>query len=361
MPERRSSSGSRNGDKKQGKPAAGNGSRSSRRSRSGGLTLQDIARLAGVSPITVSRVLNQPDLVTPETIANVREVIDRTGYVPNLLAGGLASQRSGLIAAMVPSLYNMMFVQVVEKLNEVFNDAGYRLLLGLTGYPQRESDLITTFLSRRPEAMILTGVSHTPETRQRLLAARIPIVEIWDYTPTPTDMLVGFSHEEVGRAVARLFHKKGYRNIYMVVARDRRAIVRGRSFKKELASLGIHNVRVQMSASPGTLVRGRDAMARILERHPETDAIFCSSDSLAHGVLTEAQSRGMRVPQDVAILGFGDLAFTASTYPALSTVGVQHDAIGRLSAEMILARLNDKPVPEKIVDVGFELIEREST
>lgn len=357
MPEKRSPSSPRKGT---GKTQVKTGLRQPRRG-GGGLTLQDIARLAGVAPITVSRVLNQPGLVTAETIATVRKVIDQTGYVPNLLAGGLASRRSGLIAAMVPSLRNMMFVQVVEKLNEVFNDANYRLLLGLTGYPQREDELIATFLSRRPEAVILSGVNHKPETRQRLLAAKIPVVEIWDYTPTPIDMLVGFSHEKVGRAIARLFHKKGYRNIYMVVARDQRAITRGRAFKKELAKLGIDNVRTQMSKSPGTFVLGREAMGRILERHPKTDAVFCSSDSLAHGVLTEALSRGMRVPEDVAILGFGDLAFSSATYPAISTVGVKHDLIGKLAAEMILARLNDQPVPEKVVDVGFELIEREST
>ncbi len=361
MSDSQSPVGPRNGGKKQGKQRAGEAPRVSRRRASDGLTLRDIARLADVAPITVSRVLNQPDLVTPETIAAVRKVIDQTGYVPNLLAGGLASRRSGLIAAMVPSLRNMMFVQVVEKLNEVFNEAGYRLLLGLTGYPQREDELMATFLSRRPEAVILTGVSHTPETRQRLLAAKIPIVEIWDYTRTPLDMLVGFSHEKVGRDIARLFHRKGYRNIYMVIGRDRRAIARGRAFTKELARLGVSNVRAQMSASPGTPARGREAMARIIERNPETDAIFCSSDSLAYGMLAEANARGLRVPHDVAILGFGDLAYSSASYPPLSTVGIQHDTIGKLSAEMILARLNNKPVHDKVVDMGFEIIEREST
>lgn len=361
MTEKRSSSRTRNGSGKQEKPKAKNGVRSSRRGATTGLTLQDVARLAGVAPITVSRVLNQPNLVAPETVEIVQKVIDQTGYVPNLLAGGLASRKSGLIATMVPSLYNMMFVQVVEKLNELFNDAGYRLLLGLTGYPQRESELIRTFLSRRPEAMILTGTLHAPETRQLLYAAKIPIVEIWDYTPTPIDMLVGFSHDEIGRTIARFFHKKGYKRIYMVVARDRRAVMRCRALKKELARLGVTDVHTQMTRSPGTFSRGREALARILDRDPKVDAVFCSSDSLAHGVLTEAQARNLRCPQDIAILGFGDLAFSAATYPALSTIAVEHDTIGRHSAEIILARLAGKPVPEKIVDVGFKIIERGST
>lgn len=334
--------------------------RSSRRSTDS-LTLQDIAKLAGVAPITVSRVLNRPDLVTPETIKSVQKVIDRTGYVPNLLAGGLASRRSGLIAAMVPSLRNMMFVQVVERLNDIFNAAGYKLLLGLTGYPQRENELMATFLSRRPEAVLLTGVNHSPETRQRLLAAKIPVVEIWDYTPTPIDMLVGFSHEKIGRAVARLFHKKGFRSVCMVMAKDRRALLRFRAFKKELEHLGVHDVVTQMTRTPGTFRLGREALARILDRGQLPDAIFCSSDSLAHGVMTEAQSRGMKIPDDLAVIGFGDLDFSGSTFPALSTVSIKHREIGSLAAEAILARLNNQPIPERVIDIGFEIIERGST
>ena len=181
------------------------------------VTLADVARLAGVSPITVSRALHRPELVTPETRELVQVIVERTGYSPNMLAGGLASKRSRLVAAIVPSITNGIFVEAVEALTDRLWTAGYQVLLGLSGYPaEREEALLTAVLSRRPDAIYLTGINHSKASRQRLLAAAIPVVETWDLTPTPVDMVVGFSHEKVGQEVARHLHGKGYRRIGMV-------------------------------------------------------------------------------------------------------------------------------------------------
>ena len=295
----------------------------------GNVTLADVAKLAGVSAITVSRVVNRPDMVTAETFAQVQQVIDRTGYVPNLLAGGLASKRTRLVAAIVPSITNVVFVETIQALTDRLWEAGYQVLLGLSGYPsQREDALLSAILSRRPDAIYLTGINHSPEARQRLLTAKVPIVETWDMTPTPMDMLVGFSHEQVGEAVARHLLAKGHRTFGMVWADDTRALARRRGFVEEVERHGCSSVEVVTVAAPSTLALGRQGLALLIDRGVTPTAVFCSSDVLAHGVMEEARSREIAIPSDLAVIGFGDLEFARHTYPPMSTVRVDRATIG---------------------------------
>jgi LacI family gluconate utilization system Gnt-I transcriptional repressor len=326
------------------------------------VTLTDVAKLAGVSPITVSRVLNRPELVTPDTLKLVQEVIARTGYVPNLLAGGLASRRSRLIAAIVPTIANSIFAEAVEALTDRLGEAGYQVLLGLSGYPAaREDDLLDAILSRRPDGIFLTGIRHSAATRQRLLAAKIPVVETWDFTPTPIDMLVGFSHDKVGQTVATYLLGKGYRRFGYVGADDDRAVVRRHGFLSTLAEHGLTDVATSTVPAPGTVRLGREGLARLLDEGCRPEVVFCSSDVLAQGAFAELQSRSLSIPGDVALMGFGDLDFAAYTFPALSTVRIDRRAVGRLAAEAMLARIDGQSVMDKVIDVGFQVIERAST
>jgi LacI family transcriptional regulator, gluconate utilization system Gnt-I transcriptional repressor len=328
----------------------------------GSVTLADVARLAGVSPITVSRVLNRPELVTAETIAHVKQAIDRTGYVPNLLAGALVSKRTKLVAAIVPSITNAIFVEAVQALTDRLWEAGYQVLLGLSGYPPaREEALLAAVLSRRPDAIYLTGINHSPVARQRLLAAQIPVVETWDMTPTPIDMLVGFSHERIGEAVARHLLAKGHRRVGMVWADDERALARRHGFLAEMKRNGSTDVAIVTVPAPSTLTLGRQGLAQLLDAGKAPTAAFCSSDLLAHGALEEARARGLAVPRDLALIGFGDLEFTQHTFPALSTVRVDRAAIGRIAADLILARIGGQRPPANVVDVGFEIVDRGTT
>jgi LacI family transcriptional regulator, gluconate utilization system Gnt-I transcriptional repressor len=330
--------------------------------RTASVTLGDVAKLAGVSPMTVSRALNQPDLVTPETRGRIHQVIERTGYVPNLLAGGLASQRSRLVAAIVPSITNGIFVETVQALTDRLWQAGYQVMLGLSGYPAtREDALLSAVLSRKPDAVCLTGINHSTETRKRLLAAHIPIVETWDLTPTPIDMLVGFSHERVGEAVARHMLEKGHRRFGLIWANDERAAARRRGFMAELARARVDDAETITVPAPSTLALGRQAMGTLLGRSARPQMVFCSSDTLAHGALEEARSRGLDVPGDVALMGFGGLEFTQYTWPPLSTVSVDRSAIGRIAAEVILARIAGESPSERVIDVGFRIVDRGTT
>ena len=325
------------------------------------MTLKDVAKLAGVSPITVSRVLNRPGMVTPDTRDLVRQVIDRTGYVPNLLAGGLASRKTRFVAAVVPAISNQVFSESIQALTDRMWESGYQVLLGTTGYPtSREENLLAAILSRRPDGIFLTGISHSVESHRRLAAARIPVVEAWDLTPTPVDMLVGFSHEKVGQAVAEYLVGRGHRQFGVISADDTRAEVRRLAYLSALGKLGIADVSTVLVPAPSNFRLGREGLARLLEREPLPRAVFCSSDTLAHGILTEAQARGLSVPGDLAIVGFGDLDFAAHTFPPLSTVRIDRPAIGRIAAEALLARIESRPV-ERIVDIGFHVMERGTT
>ena len=325
----------------------------------GNITLADVAKIAGVSAITVSRAVNRPEMVTPATLTQVQQAIARTGYVPNLLAGALASNRTRLVAAIVPSITNTVFVDTIQALTDRLWEAGYQVLLGLSGYPAvREEDLLSAVLSRRPDAICLTGIDHSLAVRQRLFAAKVPVVETWDFTPTPIDMLVGFSHEEVGRAVARRLVDKGHRVVGMIWADDARALERRRGFQSELASSQITDVNVATLPAPSTFAMGRRGLASLLEAGARPTAVFCSSDLLAHGALEEARCRGLRVPDDLALVGFGDLDFGLHTAPALSTVRVDRAAIGRRAAELILGRLHGDQAGPAVVDVRFEIVER---
>ena len=334
-----------------------------RRSRrgSGAVTLHDVAKLAGVAPITASRALNTPSQVSADVLRKVGDAVARTGYVPNLLAGGLASTRSRLVAAVVPSISGPVFLGTVQSLTEALAERGYQLMLGQAGYAGgREDALLEAIIGRRPDGIVLTGIMHSAEGRRRLLASGMPVVETWDLTPTPIDMLVGFSHVEVGRAVAAHLHAKGRRRLAVVGGDDERAVRRTEAFRSAARSLGLAEVRVVTVAAPTTLRSGREALARLLHEGGDIDAVFCSSDLLALGVLTEARVRSLGVPQQLAVIGFGDLQFAADLDPALSTVHIKGDAIGRQAAQFIVDRVEGREVPQRVIDIGFSIVERES-
>lgn len=332
----------------------------SRRS-SGAITLRDVAKLAGVAPITASRAVNTPDQVSAEVLKKVQDAVGRTGYVPNRVAGGLASSRSRLIAAVVPSIVVSVFVETIETLNNTLFEAGYQLMLGQTGYSaEREEALLEAIIGRRPDGIFLTGIMQSSKGRTRLLASGIPVVETWDLTPTPIDMLIGFSHSDIGREVAHFLMAKGRTRFALIRADDERGTRRATAFRNTVVQRGLPDVLVDNVGSSRTLKSGREALSRILAQAPETEAIFCSSDLIALGVLTEAIARGIAVPQRLSIVGFGDVPYVANMVPALTTVHINGSNIARMAADCLIARAEGRTVEHPIVDVGFSIIERDS-
>ncbi len=329
---------------------------------SGAITLRDVARLAGVAPITASRALNTPEQVSAEVRKKVLEAVQKTGYVPNRMAGGLASSRSRLIAAVVPSTVMSVFMPTIEALNETLFDTGYQLMLGQSDYStSREESLLEAIIGRRPDGIFITGIMPPSLGRTRLLASGIPVVETWDLTPTPIDMLVGFSHTAIGREVARFLMGKGRRRLALIRAEDERADRRATAFADAVARAGLPPVvEINVGASR-SLRSGRDALGRLLAQAPDVDALFCSSDLLALGALTEARARGVTVPDQLAVIGFGDVPFAADLEPAMSTVRINGPDIGRLAARHLIDRAEGRDVAERVIDVGFSIVERATT
>lgn len=329
---------------------------------SGSVTLDDVAKLSGVSPITVSRVLNHPDKVAPKTRDKVQQAIARTGYVPNLLAGALASKKSLLIAAIVPSMANSVYTETIKFFTDTMRNAGYQVILGESGHLEsQEESLISALLSRRPDGIFLTGTNHSMECRRLLVGANIPVVETWDITPTPLDVVVGFSHQKIGEAVANYLWGKGYRKIGIVSATDHRGLIRQNSFLETLAQHGMTDLPISHVKAPTTFKAGREGLANLLDSGFTEGAVFFSSDTLAQGGLAEAQSRGIEIPKQLSLIGFGDQPYAAYTFPALSSVRFDRAKIGQCAAEALLARIEGKTVEKNVVDVGFEVIERETS
>jgi LacI family gluconate utilization system Gnt-I transcriptional repressor len=329
------------------------------------ITLIDVARVAGVAPMTVSRALHRPELVRSETHRKVLDAVKKTGYVPNMLAAGLTSSKSRLVAILLPTIANSIFSDTVQSLMDHLTASGYQSLLGLTGYSvEREEELLSTLLGRRPDAIVLAGSMHSEVTIQRLARARIPVVEIWDLPPAPLDMVVGFSHEQVGIAIARHLVEKQYKHFGIICLDDVRGLRRCRSVAGELARRGFADVPFETVHVPATLAGGRAGLRRLLDKQHVLDVVVCSSDTVAQGVLAEAASRGMQVPQALAVMGFGDLNTAAEVFPALSTVRIDGEKIGKATAEEILKRLdgNVKASRRNVarIDVGFEIIARDS-
>ena len=337
------------------------------RRRAGGVTLHDVARIAKVSPITASRALNAPAQVAAATLARVRAAVEKTGYVPNLLAGSLASSRSRLVAGVLPTIVGPVFQDLIQSLADSFAAAGYEFMLGQSGYnASREDDLLDAIIGRRPDGIVLPGIVHSEAGRRRLLASGIPVCETWDLTAAPIDMLVGFSHEKAGAAVAAHLQSVGKRRLAVLTGDDARALRRKAGFVDSARALGlawdpVDGVPTGIVRAPTTAGSGRTGLIDLLARYPDVDAVFCSSDLLAIGVLIEARARGIRVPADLAVVGFGDLALARDFDPPLTTVRIDGAAIGRTAARLIVDRVEGRPIAERVIDVGFSVIRRAST
>jgi LacI family gluconate utilization system Gnt-I transcriptional repressor len=255
-----------------------------------------------------------------------------------------------------------MFADTVQGLNDELSKHGYQLLLSMSNYSrQKEEDLITAILSRQPDGIVLTGVNHHPGVRKKLMATGVPVVETWDLTPSPIDISIGFSQERIGEQVAQYLLGKGYRRFASICARDERANRRRLALEAELQRNGIEPLATHLTSPPTSLNLGREGLRAILDAGHSPDVIVCSSDVLAQGVLVEARSRGIDVPAQLGVMGFGDFDFAAHTSPPISTVHVDKRGIGVRAAQALIARIEGKSLKRNVVDVGFELMERETT
>lgn len=335
-------------------------------------TMRDVSRLAGVSRMTVSRVLAEPGRVAEETRDRVLRAVAQLHYVPDRVAGSLSSRKSGFVALVLPTLMNTNFADTAQAIGEGLRQADYQLLIGFTLYrPDEEVQCIRSLLTRRPEAIIVTGGVHSREAKSILLEAGVPVIEMWELPERPIDYAVGFSNFEIGKAAARYLIGLGHRLIGAIGpaeggdARDFRGEDRLAGFVAGLRESGLSDGLVVRNGNiPLSFTEGAQSMSRLLDKAPDVEAVFAISDLQGVGAMFECQRRSIKVPDRVSIIGFGDFEIGQQCVPRLTTVKADARAIGLEVADVILGALGvDGPEgrPRSVTDLGFAVLEREST
>ena len=317
-------------------------------------TLDAVAARAGVSAITVSRVLRLPALVAPATRTRVEAAMRELGYVPNLVAGALASAKTRSVGVLVPTIANAIFADTVQGLSDTLEPLGFAVVLAQSRYdPEREDRMLSALLSRRPDALIMVGSPATEHGARLLRGARIPVVETWDLPDDPIDAVAGFDNHAAGAAVARHLVDDSRRTLAFIGGSDPRATRRWAGFHEAATEAGL--------PPPLRLVLDRNASAGAAaqQRLPGVDAVFAANDAFAIGFLTGLRDAGLQHrpgqrPQ-VAVIGLGDLEMGRLIAPRLSTIRVHGEAIGRAAAGLT----QDLSGPRRL-DLGFELVLRDS-
>lgn len=327
-------------------------------------TLKEVAAEAGVSLITASRALRTPEMVSPKTRQKIAEAVNRIGYAPNQAARALASARSSIIGIIVPSVTNLVFTDVLRGVYDAIEGTDLQVQLGNSRYtPQKEEQLLRVFAAQRPAGLIVAGRDQAPPARTMLRQLGCPVVQVMDIDSAPVDMSIGFDHTEAGRAATQHLLDQGYRRIGFLGARmDTRARRRLDGYSAALSQSGLAEDRLVLTTpQPSSVSLGGQMLAEFLARIPDADAVFCNNDDIAMGALFECQRRGMKVPQQFGVMGFNDLEYADAIVPSLSTVRTPRYTTGRRAVEMIVAANNGQRPELASVDLGFELMPRQST
>lgn len=330
--------------------------------------MADVARLAGVSKMTVSRVLAGRD-ASAATRQRVQAAIDELGYLPDAGAGALSRGHSEFVVALVPSIMSSNFADTVRGLGDAVTPHGLSLLLGDTHYHlEEEARLVRTLLRHRPRGMMLTGTAHLDSTRHLLRQAGVPVVETWDVPSEPIDQWVGFSNAEAAAAMVRHLHGQGYRRIGFIGGAsplDHRGRQRQSGYQVALTALGLAPRLVEHGASPITMSHGGEAVRLLLQRYPDCDAVLCVSDLSAFGAIMECHRLGVKVPEALAVAGFGDFEVSRYCEPPITTVAVDPYTLGVKAGELLIRAMQGErdgsPRPAGGELTGYSIISRAST
>lgn len=311
-------------------------------------TMADVAREAGVSQMTVSRAFRSDAYVNEETRKVILLAADRLGYVMDSMASGLSSRKTGFVAVTIPSVNNANFADTIRGLTEGLQQRGLQVLLGYTNYNLEEEErLVRQLLTRRPEAIVVTGGTHTDKCRAMLENSGIPVIETWDIPARPIDSVVGFSNAEASALIVGHLAATGRTRIAFLggdASRDTRGSDRRCGFTRAMEQLKLDPTRLAEAGPPPISMReGADALARLLAKWPDTEAVVCVSDLAAFGALTECQRLGIDVPGKMAIAGFGAYEISDICVPPITSVDPHCYKIGTLSAQRIIERLSDAP------------------
>ncbi|MFD1703135.1 LacI family DNA-binding transcriptional regulator [Methylopila henanensis] len=332
-------------------------------------TMSDVARLAGVSAMTVSRALRHDGAVSQKTRDKVLAVVDELGYVPDQAAGALSSGRSSLVGMIAPALVNPIFGMVARGLNDTLTPLGLQLFIGFSDYgAEREEHMLESMLRRRPEAIAIAGEIRSERATRMLLNAGVPVVEFLHRPAEPIRHVVAIDHVAVGRAVAQHFVQSGRKRLAAIIGRERltsNTTDRAEGLREGARQAGLAPVRLISAGGPLALAeQGVRAAAEIIENLAEIDAVLCPHDITAIAVIGELRRRGARVPDDIAVFGFGDHEVARHTLPALTTIGFNAGLMGVEIGKLMInafeaSRLGQDAAPFNVT-LDFEVIVRDS-
>ncbi|MGY6707084.1 MAG: HTH-type transcriptional regulator GntR [Rhizobiaceae bacterium] len=328
------------------------------------LTLKDVAREAGVSAITASRALRTPEIVSPAARARVEAAVQTLGYVPNPAAQALASTRSRVLGVIIPSVTNQIFADLMAGVMDATEDKAFAPQFANTRYRlQREVELLRLFATQRPAGMVVTGIDQSPEARRIIEQMGCPVVQVLEVNDDPIDMMIGCDQIDAGRCAVRHLIEQGYRRIGFLGARmDPRAQRRLAGYRDVLAVAGLDDpsLIVTTPQSSSASMGGR-LMADLLAIAPDVDAVFCNNDDVALGALFECQRQGIRVPNQMGIVGFNDLDVVSVSVPSITSVRTHRYDMGAEAVRMIAAAIEGQRPDPAVIDQGYTLMVRQST
>jgi LacI family gluconate utilization system Gnt-I transcriptional repressor len=323
----------------------------------------DVAQIADVSAMTVSRALRNPKVVSSETLKRIQQAVEKVGYLPNRVAGSLSSKQSNIVGLIVPSLRNSLFVETIQGVADTLSHE-YYLMIADSGYTLKgEEAAIVAFLSQKVCGIILHNTKHTPRTRKLIEEMGIPCVETGNLVKNPIDMSVGFSNHEAGFAMTEYLIRKGYKRIGFVclpLKDNDRASERRRGYMDALIARGrAVDESIMLEAPPG-LRSGGEALVTLVQKRRDVDAVFLTGDVLATGAVLEASRRGWKVPEYIAIAGSDDNELQENVLPPLTTIRFPRYEIGRSAAKLLLDRAQRRSTGPAVLDLSFQIMRRGS-
>ncbi|GGF81116.1 substrate-binding domain-containing protein [Alteromonas lipolytica] len=317
-------------------------------------SLQDIADQLGITKMTVSRYFRTPEKVAPATREKIAQAVKQSGYIHNRAPALMSKALSRTVGVVIPSLSNQVFSALVDGIETITNAEAFDILLAHSGYdPHIEERKIEMLLSYQVDGLILCETEHTERTRTMLKQAGIPVVECMELPESPLDMVVGLDHKAAAfDAVSRMIKSNKRRIVYLAARLDRRTMLRQQGYEQAMWEAGL---TPQIVATPfqSSFSQGGSLLKQALDTFDRLDGIFCTNDDLAVGAMQFCQNAGIRVPDDLAVMGYNGLDIGLTMQPPLTSVVTPRQAIGIKSARLIIDVINGKPRKEKLFDLGF--------
>lgn len=330
-----------------------------KRRSTGRVTLADVAKLAGVGSMTVSRALRTPDQVSDKLREQIQKAVDELGYIPNKVAGALASGQSYSVAVILPSLIEKACTHFMASFQQTLNKKGYQLLLGYSNYStEQEEDLLSTLIASNPAAVVLFGCDRSEKAKQILESARLPVLEVAELCSLSTNLNIGVDHCEAGKAMTQHLIEQGYKNIGFIGARGNHSILRKqlRGWQMGMIEGYLPPDHFLTTHEGPSIELGSEGIAKLLLRERELDALICSHEEIAMGAMFECQRRSLKIPDDLAITCLDGSQFSEQCYPPLTAVHINYELMGIEAANKLADALSDNPRTDiKQIDVGFKL------